>query len=517
MAFETVTGYCWPQSVVGGDTVALHLSSPRGLPVCGRGRARRGRAHGRVRRRRGSGRASRRAARRGHRTAAAGRRRSCSTSTATWRSGYYEVVLDVDVDGKPRRSHAFFVVRPAADAPTAPVLLALSTNTWHAYNDFGGRNLYNGGTQVSLQRPMTPGYLYKPPGLGRRVTTTTPPDPQMAAHVGYLALNHLSPWAGSAGLARLGAAVPPVGRGGRLRHRRRHERRPRRPSRAAARRAATRCTSPSVTTSTGRPACATRSRTSSHAAATPRSSPATPPSGRCGSRTARRRDRPRRWSATRASFKQDPVFDTDRQAELTSIWSDHLIERPENHMTGVSFARGGYHRIGKRATAGCGRLHDPSRRSLDLRGHRPRLRRRARRGGRHGRLRVRRLRLHLSRRPALPDGQRRNAGRLRDPRHRARRALHAHDLGATRRQPERAVRGRVHRRATVRRPIRRGRRRASRTATPSSAPTRPPAGGVVVTSGSTDWAHGLAGRDPQVEQITRNILDRLGRREAPER
>ena len=37
-----------------------------------------------------------------------------------------------------------------------------------------------------------------------------------------------------------------------------------------------------------------------------------------------------------------------------------------------------------------------------------------------------------------------------------------------------------------------------------------PAGGVVVTSGSTDWAHGLAGRDPQVEQITRNVLDRLG-------
>jgi hypothetical protein len=38
-----------------------------------------------------------------------------------------------------------------------------------------------------------------------------------------------------------------------------------------------------------------------------------------------------------------------------------------------------------------------------------------------------------------------------------------------------------------------------------------PAGGTVVTSGSTDWAHGLAGRDPQVEQITRNVLDRLSR------
>ena len=33
----------------------------------------------------------------------------------------------------------------------------------------------------------------------------------MAAHVGYLRLNHLSPYAGSAGLARLGAAVRPVG------------------------------------------------------------------------------------------------------------------------------------------------------------------------------------------------------------------------------------------------------------------------------------------------------------------
>jgi hypothetical protein len=36
------------------------------------------------------------------------------------------------------------------------------------------------------------------------------------------------------------------------------------------------------------------------------------------------------------------------------------------------------------------------------------------------------------------------------------------------------------------------------------------AGATVVTSGSTDWAHGLVGRDPQIEQITRNVLTRLG-------
>ena len=117
----------------------------------------------------------------------------------SWRSGYYEVVMSIDVDGRTRRSHAFFVVRPQPGAGQAPILLALGTNTWHAYNDFGGRNLYTGATQAALQRPMAPGYLYKPPGAGQRVTSLYPPDPQSASHVGYLRMNHLSPWAGSAG------------------------------------------------------------------------------------------------------------------------------------------------------------------------------------------------------------------------------------------------------------------------------------------------------------------------------
>ena len=35
-------------------------------------------------------------------------------------------------------------------------------------------------------------------------------------------------------------------------------------------------------------------------------------------------------------------------------------------------------------------------------------------------------------------------------------------------------------------------------------------GGTVFTCGSTDWAHGLRGKDPKVERITRNVLDKLG-------
>lgn len=103
------------------------------------------------------------------------------TVGSDWASGYYEVQLSTTVDGRALRDHAFFVVRPTVGMPTAPMLLVLTTNTWHAYNDFGGRNLYNGGTHSSLQRPMEKGFLPKPPGAGQRVSSTSPPDPSSRA------------------------------------------------------------------------------------------------------------------------------------------------------------------------------------------------------------------------------------------------------------------------------------------------------------------------------------------------
>ena len=109
-----------------------------------------------------------------------------------------------------------------------------------------------------------------------------------------------------------------------------------------------------------------------------------------------------------------------------------------------------------------------------------------------------------------PTGDRRHAGRLRDPRHRAGRPLHPrhrHPPAGARTSrprssssPSRLFGGSATRRTSS----------ASPTATPCSAPTRRPAAASSSRPGSTDWAHGLAGRDPQVEQITRNILDRLG-------
>ena len=78
-----------------------------------------------------------------------------------WRSGFYLVELTVP-DAEPRRrtGYACFVVRAAA--ARSKVLFVLATNTWNAYNDWGGRSLYTGGNQVSFQRPFGRGMLSRP-------------------------------------------------------------------------------------------------------------------------------------------------------------------------------------------------------------------------------------------------------------------------------------------------------------------------------------------------------------------
>ena len=179
MTREVVTGYCWPQSVSAGEQVGLHMSSSGGRPV---------RVEvARVGKRREVVFDAPTVTADEHETPADAAANGCGWPVAltldvdpAWRSGYYEVVMEIDVGEKVRRDRAFFVVRPSH----ARIVVALSTNTWHAYNDFGGPNLYTGGTHVAMRRPMAAGYLYKPPGKGRRVTGTGAPDPQNAAHVG---------------------------------------------------------------------------------------------------------------------------------------------------------------------------------------------------------------------------------------------------------------------------------------------------------------------------------------------
>ena len=212
MAFETVTGYCWPQSVDG------RASTVGAAPVVGRRAAGRGRG--------GPGR--RRA------------RRSCSATTPSpptttprrptrrpdgcgwpaalaldvdpaWRSGYYEVVLEIDVDGKRRRSHAFFVVRPPSarrrrrscwrwpPTPGTPTTTSAAATSTPAAPTSRCSGRWRRATCTSRRAP------------GRRVTVVDAARPadgrprRLPAAQPPVALGRLG------GLARLGAAVPRSG------------------------------------------------------------------------------------------------------------------------------------------------------------------------------------------------------------------------------------------------------------------------------------------------------------------
>lgn len=78
-----------------------------------------------------------------------------------WRSGFHLVTLRAHGAAEGRDiAHAGFVVR-AGDRRERAVLV-LDTNTWNAYNTWGGRSLYTGGHRVSFGRPFARGMLWRP-------------------------------------------------------------------------------------------------------------------------------------------------------------------------------------------------------------------------------------------------------------------------------------------------------------------------------------------------------------------
>jgi hypothetical protein len=497
MARDVVTGYCWPQSVVAGDRVGLHLSSSGGRPV-------------RVEIARVGGQRdvvfrSDAVAADEQVTPADAAAAGCDWPVAlsldvdpTWRSGYYEVVLEIDAGDKVRRDFAFFVVRPSAGTR---IVVALSTNTWCAYNDFGGPNLYTGGTRVSMRRPMAPGYLHKPPGKGRRVTGTGEPDPQNAAHVGYLLLNHLSAYAGSAGWpdwelpfiawAERGGFEIGVCTNADL------EAHPEVLDGA------------SLYLSVGHDEYWSRGMRDTVEAFIAQGGNAAFFSGNTSLWQVRLEgDDGDVMVGYKGFFKDDPLWGSDREPEVTTFWSDVVVGRPENLMTGVSFTRGGYHRIGRNVSSGLGgyTVHRAGHWIFDGTGlgygdvlgasstvvgyecdgcvftYRDGLPYPTGEDGTPSTFEIlgtcptRHFTRETAPRPPRP-------GEPSELEYIASRVFGTRD-------PEAMDRIR-HGHAVL------------------GAYTND-AGATVLTSGSTDWAHGLAGRDPQIEQITRNVLTRLG-------
>lgn len=128
---------------------------------------------------------------------------------ASWRSGFYLVTLSArwadrsSVESGREVSHACFVVR-AGETPTAKAVLVLATNTWNAYNTWGGRSLYTGGHQVSFGRPFGRGMLSRPhvdrdDRKARPTRYGETPDADGAIFQDYRTTNHYPSAIGSTG------------------------------------------------------------------------------------------------------------------------------------------------------------------------------------------------------------------------------------------------------------------------------------------------------------------------------
>ncbi len=103
-----------------------------------------------------------------------------------WESGFYLLVVrTVAPDGIVWEREHFIVVRAKTRGATSGVALLLTTSTLLAYNDWGGANQYRGLGDTpwvdvpspisSTQRPIARGMLRIPPGVPRNANPATPP------------------------------------------------------------------------------------------------------------------------------------------------------------------------------------------------------------------------------------------------------------------------------------------------------------------------------------------------------
>lgn len=269
-----------------------------------------------------------------------------------WPSGYYNVLVKSD-EGEAWE-HCF-VVRSANPGQQNHILLQLATNTYQAYNDWGGSCLYGGSKglvhQVSFQRPFQRGLL-----------TKLADSPRMArleqAKLGFAGSVHYPArdWAEATNMER--RWIPSAGYGG-------WEQRfvawaeaqgygldfainsdlERHPQILEAY---------SLILSVGhdeywswgmRDALEDYITGGGNVAFF---------SGNTCFWQVRWEDAGDTMVCYKYDCAADPILSTVDERFLSSIWSDYIIKRPENSLTGVSFTRGGYARFGAAVPRGSG-------------------------------------------------------------------------------------------------------------------------------------------------------------------
>lgn len=219
---------------------------------------------------------------------------------AEWPTGYYTGRLTATLpDGKTARSELWFVIRSSNPGHDTKILLQLATNTYNAYSNWGGYSLYayNGrfgaqGRRVSFDRPVHTQFpRWEQPFVqwaeraGYKLDYAVNSDlefrPELLKHYRLvLSVGHDEYW--SAPMRdHLESFIAAGG---------------------------------NVAFFSGNTCCW----------------------------QVRSEDAGRTLVCWKQSYKDDPVYATGPPALVSTIWSHHLVGRPENRLTGVGFLWGGY-------------------------------------------------------------------------------------------------------------------------------------------------------------------------------
>lgn len=368
----------------------------------------------------------------------------------SWQSGYYHVTMKArDGGGKyayrntrTAEGSCYFIIRPAVPGKRSKILLQLSTHTYNAYNNYGGASLYayngrdnNQGHRVSFDRPPASQFPnWEQPfvqwaeshgyTLDYAANGDLESHPEiLKAYRLVLSVGHDEYW--SAPMRdHLEAFIRDGG---------------------------------NVAFFSGNTCCW----------------------------QVRAEDKGHALTCWKQNFHSDPVYSArEGYATLSTLWSHHLVQRPENQLTGVGFLWGGYHKSHGQLMDGSGAftVHHPEHWLFEGTG----LKQNDSFGGKDTIVGYECDGCELEWKGGLPvpthkDGTPNDFLILCT----APAQWHPDDC----QWYERWENGRKGQAVL-------------------GLYTH---GGTVVTVGSTDWAHGLRGADPMVDRITRNILDRLSK------
>lgn len=431
------------------------------------------------------------------------------------RSGYYEVVLRAldRSSGRLAEHVAFFAVRPDRRPELRPgrreegqrrLLLVLATNTYNAYNDWGGPSLYTGEVRASFRRPFAPGFLRKPEPHVRYPNVPAMDDPEHEHFREWADLHGLARWSGSAGwhnwervflawAEREGYDVDVAVNADFEYH----------PEVLAGQRCVVSVGHDEYWSWAMRDALEGFIGEGGNAAFF---------SGNAVCWQVRYEDEGATMVAYKSRYRDDPAYVSDPR-RTTTLWSSAVVGRPENSLTGVSFSRGGYVRMGRAVPRASGGY------SAWRPGHWAFSGTDLRYGDVFGTAdtvvayEVDGCELQL----ALDDGLPVATGRDGTPQDFTVLASAPARLWSRDELPSRYRSDEVGDLEMTAEAVFGDASPAhvARLAHNHAVMGTYTRGGTVFTAGTTDWSYGLAGRDPDVCKITRNVLDRLCAPQAP--